>query len=282
MRVHPHMFRHAFSHNWLDEGGTEGELVALNGWKSRRMLGRGHANAHDHGPAADRPSGSEAPLTGAWWDATSRAATTVATHADDITQQALSLVVEEVLRRIGPPDRAAALVGDALAGRPGPSTDTAQATDQAATRPSGTTDENIAKPSWRRRRTGFLLDEAFALRVLTAPLVVAGWFQAHAVHTLLDGLPWPLAIGFTTAWEGAAAYCARLYLRALLRGRLHDRAARRHDRLRRGVRRVAVAGASPARPTAVAGRRRRRPDRMRPAGASTWLPRAGERVRSGA
>jgi integrase/recombinase XerD len=33
------MFRHTFSHNWLDKGGTEGDLMSLNGWKSRQMLG---------------------------------------------------------------------------------------------------------------------------------------------------------------------------------------------------------------------------------------------------
>jgi hypothetical protein len=170
-------------------------------------------NSRDHKSASDRPGEPGGDLTGAWWDATSRTATTVTAHADDITQQALSLVVEEVLRRIGPPEQAAELVADTLAARPGPPSDTAQ----AAVRSSDTADQTLPAHHQRRRATN-LLDEAFALIVLTAPLVVAGWFQAHAVHALLDGLPWPLAIGFTTAWEGAAAYCARLYLRALLRG----------------------------------------------------------------
>lgn len=36
--IHPHLFRHTFSHNWLDEGGAEGDLMELNGWESPQML----------------------------------------------------------------------------------------------------------------------------------------------------------------------------------------------------------------------------------------------------
>ncbi len=36
--IHPHMFRHTFSHNWLDAGGAEGDLMELNGWESPQML----------------------------------------------------------------------------------------------------------------------------------------------------------------------------------------------------------------------------------------------------
>lgn len=36
--LHPHMFRHTFSHNWLDAGGAEGDLMELNGWTSPQML----------------------------------------------------------------------------------------------------------------------------------------------------------------------------------------------------------------------------------------------------
>lgn len=36
--IHPHMFRHTFSHNWLDAGGAEGDLMELNGWDSPQML----------------------------------------------------------------------------------------------------------------------------------------------------------------------------------------------------------------------------------------------------
>jgi site-specific recombinase XerD len=36
--VFPHMFRHTFSHKWLDAGGAEGDLMELNGWESPQML----------------------------------------------------------------------------------------------------------------------------------------------------------------------------------------------------------------------------------------------------
>ncbi|MFC0504133.1 tyrosine-type recombinase/integrase [Micromonospora costi] len=38
LKVHPHLFRHTFTHNWLDAGGAEGDLMELNGWESRQML----------------------------------------------------------------------------------------------------------------------------------------------------------------------------------------------------------------------------------------------------
>jgi integrase/recombinase XerD len=38
IRVHPHMFRHTFAHNWLDNGGAEGDLMELAGWDSPQML----------------------------------------------------------------------------------------------------------------------------------------------------------------------------------------------------------------------------------------------------
>lgn len=38
VQVHPHQFRHTFSHNWLDNGGGEWDLVELNGWNSPQML----------------------------------------------------------------------------------------------------------------------------------------------------------------------------------------------------------------------------------------------------
>jgi site-specific recombinase XerD len=44
VRLHPHRFRHHFSHTWLDRGGAEGDLMELNGWSSARMLQRyGHS-----------------------------------------------------------------------------------------------------------------------------------------------------------------------------------------------------------------------------------------------
>jgi site-specific recombinase XerD len=39
-RIHPHQLRHSFAHAWLADGGTEGDLMQLAGWRSRAMLGR--------------------------------------------------------------------------------------------------------------------------------------------------------------------------------------------------------------------------------------------------
>ena len=38
LAVYPHRFRRRFSHTWLDRGGTEGDLMELNGWTSPQML----------------------------------------------------------------------------------------------------------------------------------------------------------------------------------------------------------------------------------------------------
>jgi site-specific recombinase XerD len=38
VEVHPHKFRHHFSHTWLDNGGAEGDLIELNGWAGPQML----------------------------------------------------------------------------------------------------------------------------------------------------------------------------------------------------------------------------------------------------
>lgn len=38
LKLHPHMFRHTFTHRWLDAGGAEGDLMELNGWDSPQML----------------------------------------------------------------------------------------------------------------------------------------------------------------------------------------------------------------------------------------------------
>lgn len=45
--VHPHMFRHTFSHRWLDAGGAEGDLMELNGWTSPQMLRHYGASARN-------------------------------------------------------------------------------------------------------------------------------------------------------------------------------------------------------------------------------------------
>jgi len=38
--IHPHQLRHSFAHAWLAEGGAEGDLMMITGWKSRTMLQR--------------------------------------------------------------------------------------------------------------------------------------------------------------------------------------------------------------------------------------------------
>lgn len=38
--LHAHLFRHRFAHHWLIEGGTEGDLMRLGGWRNRQMLDR--------------------------------------------------------------------------------------------------------------------------------------------------------------------------------------------------------------------------------------------------
>lgn len=38
--LHPHQFRHTFAHEFLDGGGSEGDLMRLAGWASRDMLDR--------------------------------------------------------------------------------------------------------------------------------------------------------------------------------------------------------------------------------------------------
>ena len=40
VEVNPHKFRRTFSHVFLDRGGSEGDLMELNGWSSPQMLAR--------------------------------------------------------------------------------------------------------------------------------------------------------------------------------------------------------------------------------------------------
>jgi len=45
--LHAHQFRHTFAHSWMSQGGSEGDLMRIAGWRSRATLDRYCRSATD-------------------------------------------------------------------------------------------------------------------------------------------------------------------------------------------------------------------------------------------
>lgn len=57
--IHPHQLRHTYAHNYLADGGNEGDLMALAGWRPRQILQRyGASAAAERAQAAYRRMGT--------------------------------------------------------------------------------------------------------------------------------------------------------------------------------------------------------------------------------
>jgi hypothetical protein len=60
--LHPHQLRHTFAHEWLAQGGTEGDLMRIAGWQSRPCSSA--TAPRPPTPAPVRLIGASPPLTG--------------------------------------------------------------------------------------------------------------------------------------------------------------------------------------------------------------------------